>query len=180
MKIYTKTGDKGTTSLLGGTRVSKADLRLEAYGTLDELSSQLGLVAAQLKPEWFPQVQALQSTLLDFGAHLANDGKNSNIVLPELNRGLIAALEEQIDLWNQSLPPLQNFILPGGSVEAAQCHVARSVCRRGERAVVRLAEEVEVEPFVLELLNRLSDYLFVQARFVLFSQGLQDTPWTKA
>lgn len=176
MKIYTKTGDSGTTGLLSGTRVSKAHLRLEAYGTLDELNSHLGLLSATLPSEALALTQEIQEELFAFGSHLALDGEAS-FPMPELHEALVDKMEAQIDLWNEALPPLTSFVLPGGSEAAARVHIARTVCRRAERIVVALSEETNVPPLVQRTLNRLSDFLFVQARYVLKTQGIPEVFW---
>jgi len=177
MKIYTKTGDKGTTSLLTGTRVSKADLRLEAYGTTDELNSWLGLIAAQSPQGVFFFLEELQSELFSMGSYLALDGE-ATFPMPKLNSDLVGRMEHQIDSWNQELPELKNFILPGGSIPAAHLQVARTVCRRAERLIVALGEQAEVPEEIPVFLNRLSDFLFVAARFVLHVEELPEVIWT--
>lgn len=177
MKIYTKTGDKGQTSLLSGTRVSKAELRLEAYGTTDELNSHLGKLEAILPAGAFPMAQDIQSELFAMGSYLALDGE-ATFPMPLLQEDLIVKMEAQIDAWNAGLPELKNFILPGGSLEAAECHIARTVCRRAERLVVALAEAEKVPEIIPMFLNRLSDFLFVQAREVLRIQGRAERIWT--
>ena len=140
MKIYTKTGDKGTTALYGGLRLSKAELRIEAYGTVDELNSFLGLAATYLEEkEYSDLMQGIQSRLFDIGTHLAAEPGKKNLVLPEIPDTAITLLEQYIDKMNETLPELKFFILPGGNKAAAVCHVARTVCRRAERCVVRLS-----------------------------------------
>ncbi|NDH77560.1 MAG: cob(I)yrinic acid a,c-diamide adenosyltransferase [Flavobacteriia bacterium] len=176
MKIYTKTGDGGQTSLLNGTRVSKAELRLEAYGTLDELNSHLGVLVAQANAH-FPLSEAIQSQLFAMGSHLALEGQ-AEFPMPKWDEELVGRLEQQIDSWNEQLPELKNFVLPGGCASSAQCHVARTVCRRAERVVVALSETAEVNGHIPAFLNRLSDYLFVMARWMDFSAGAEDRIWT--
>ena len=176
MKIYTKTGDKGQTSLLNGVRVSKAELRLEAYGTLDELNSHLGVLVAHAS-ELFPLSDSIQSQLFAMGSHLALDGEAS-FPMPKWEDALVGRLEQQIDSWNEQLPELKNFVLPGGCASSSQCHVARTVCRRAERVVVALAENTTVHEAIPAFLNRLSDYLFVMARWMDFKTGAQDRIWT--
>lgn len=180
MKIYTKTGDKGTTSLLTGKRVSKTELRLEAYGTLDELNSCIGFVGAAL-PEGAMQLQhEIQSELFAMGSHLAVDGP-VEFPLPKLDAEIVEKMERAIDGWNAELPELKSFILPGGSEAAARCHMGRTVCRRAERLVVALSEEHKevqvIRDSVLPFLNRLSDYLFVLARFVLYVEEKPEQIW---
>lgn len=177
MKIYTKTGDKGTTSLLTGTRVSKADMRLEAYGTTDELNSWLGIVEATAPTGVFFFIHELQSELFSMGSYLALDGEAS-FPMPKLSDELVGRMEHQIDTWNQELPELKNFILPGGSIAASNLQVARTVCRRAERRVVALGEEVEIPSEISIFLNRLSDFLFVAARYVLHVEGVEESVWT--
>lgn len=164
--IYTKTGDRGTTSLVGGTRVSKTHDRLEAYGTVDELNSFLGLLVTYLSDEHDREfVQQVQDTLFVVGSYLATDQtktalRQSSVVSAER----VEAMEHEIDLLDSALPPLTAFVLPGGSRGAAVCHVCRTVCRRAERRILTLAEQVEIAPELLAYVNRLSDYLFVLSR----------------
>lgn len=165
MKVYTKKGDDGTTSLYGGTRVTKDHLRIEAYGTVDELNSLIGVVIAYLdnKKEldfW----QGIQSRLFDIGAILATDGQKKGLFLPEIKEVHIEEMEKAIDSIEENLEPLKHFILPSGHISVAQCHVARTVCRRAERAVVRLSHEDIVSDVIVKYLNRLSDLLFVMSR----------------
>jgi cob(I)alamin adenosyltransferase len=173
VKIYTKTGDAGETSLFGGARVPKNDPRIEAYGTVDELNSFLGLArAAWPHSPLDPQFERIQSDLFDVGAHLASPGTSRFTgVDPEH----IADLERTIDAMESELPPLRNFILPGGSAPAAQLHVARTICRRAERLVVALGGDPSVV-----FLNRLSDFLFVAARYANLEHGVEDVPWKKS
>ena len=180
MKIYTKTGDDGTTGLLGAGRVLKFDPRIEAYGTIDELNAVLGLArAADLDADADAAVARLQDDLFAVGAALADPdplGKFHNAVRPELS----ARLETEIDAIEATLPPLTQFILPGGTAGAAQLHLARTICRRAERMVVRLDHTPEglVPPNLAVYLNRLSDHLFVLARAVNHRAGHPDAPWT--
>ena len=177
MKVYTKTGDKGTTSLLTGTRVSKDDMRLEAYGTLDELNSWLGVLAAELPTNSFPLLTKIQSELFSMGSYLALEGE-ATFPMPNLDAELVDALERQIDSWNEQLPELKNFILPSGSKASSMAQVARTITRRAERRVVALAKEVEVKEEIPVFLNRLSDFFFVLARFILHKEGLEERIWT--
>jgi cob(I)alamin adenosyltransferase len=177
VKIYTKTGDKGTTSLLSGTRVSKADMRLDAYGTLDELNSWLGVLASELPTNSFPLLTKIQSELFSMGSYLALEGE-ATFPMPKLDPDLVNALERQIDSWNEQLPELKNFILPSGSKASSMAQVARTITRRAERRVVALANEVEVKEEIPVFLNRLSDFFFVLARFILHKEGLQERIWT--
>lgn len=172
MKIYTRTGDHGETSLFGGTRVPKNDPRIEAYGTVDELNSFLGLARAAELPQQVEDVlHQVQMDLFDIGAHLASPGSDR---FPGADESRIAQLEEAIDAMERELAPLTGFILPGGTPAASQLHVARTVCRRAERCVVALGEESTVT-----YLNRLSDYLFVAARFANLKAGRGDVPWKR-
>ncbi len=173
MKIYTKTGDKGTTSLLGGTRVSKAHQKLEAYGTVDELNSVLGVVSSSSKVHQ-EFLQNIQHRLFNIGSLLAVE-REVNFELPSVDAADIETLEKEIDRLNENLEPLRNFILPGGSVLSAQAHVARSVCRRAERRVVAL--ENDDYGILVQYLNRLSDYLFVLSREFLREEGKEEVKW---
>lgn len=181
-KVYTRGGDKGKTSLVGGQRVSKACIRLEAYGTIDELSAHLGLLAAEL-PEGHEQmmVERIQNCLFNVCTNLATDQSKTplypSVHLPE---GEIALLEQEVDTIMHELPEAQGFILPGGTREAAQAHVCRTVCRRAERRIVALSEEADVSPEVQQYINRLSDYLFVLAKKLNFIAGKQEKIWQNA
>lgn len=181
-KVYTRGGDKGQTSLVGGQRVSKACIRLEAYGTIDELSAHLGLLAAEL-PEGHEQmmVERIQNCLFNVCTNLATDQSKTPLYpsahLPE---GEIALLEQEVDSIMHELPEAQGFILPGGTREAAQAHVCRTVCRRAERRIVALSEEADVSPEVQQYINRLSDYLFVLAKKLNFIAGKQEKIWQNA
>lgn len=186
-KIYTKTGDKGQTSLVGGTRVSKTDLRLEAYGTLDELNSVLGLLRSGLgsaalgdmASEVEGALRVIQNNLFNIGSHLACEDEKFRANLPSLSAGAIASLEKDMDKWEKELPPLRNFILPGGSEPAARAHLGRTVCRRAERATVRLAENHPVAEDHVIYLNRLSDWLFLLARAFNHRLSVADFVWEK-
>lgn len=176
MKIYTKTGDAGETSLFGGARVRKDDARIEAYGTVDELNSFIGVARASWPSSPFDgQLHTIQSDLFDIGAHLASPGL-SRFSGPDTAR--IASLEQSIDAMESELAPLKVFILPGGSIAASHLHVARTVCRRAERLVVALGDESDATKSSITYLNRLSDFLFVAARFANHVQGVADVPWT--
>ena len=168
-KIYTKTGDKGTTSLVGGVRVSKADIRLDAYGTIDELNSFIGLLISVMKDaEHEELLRFVQHKLFSLGSYLATDASKTDLhavshILPEH----VARLEQAIDEADASLPELHAFILPGGSLSASVCHVCRTVCRRAERRILALEEagaECEIDENVKQFVNRLSDYLFILSR----------------
>ncbi|MFT3825474.1 MAG: cob(I)yrinic acid a,c-diamide adenosyltransferase [Chitinophagaceae bacterium] len=179
-KIYTKTGDKGTTSLIGGTKVSKAHLRIEAYGTVDELNSYIGLCRDMLTDEaGRATLLEVQDRLFTIGSSLACDPeKEPKLRIPDLKESDITFLENEIDRMNETVPPMKSFILPGGHVAISQLHVARCVCRRAERCCVRLqAENEETEPIVLKYINRLSDYLFVLARYTGHQLQIAEIPW---
>ena len=175
MKIYTKTGYKGETSLLGGTRVSKAHQKLEAYGTVDELNSTIGLIAA-MNPVHQNFLLNIQHKLFNIGSELAAE-KDLSFPLPELTEEEINVLEKEIDRLNEKLPKLKNFILPGGSVISAHTQIARCVCRRAERNVVGLNESKYTT--IIGYLNRLSDYLFVLSRDFLRLEGVEEIKWEK-
>lgn len=179
MKIYTKTGDKGETSLIGGTRVKKSHARIEAYGTVDELNSFIGVVRDQ---EVNQKRQALfseiQDRLFTIGSTLATDpDRDTKIQTPDLHEEDIQFLEKEMDALDQNLPPLRNFILPGGHVAVSFCHVARTVCRRAERLSIALQEDSLVDDLIIKYLNRLSDFLFVLSRAISQELGAQEITW---
>ena len=181
MKIYTKKGDTGTTSLFGGTRLPKHHIRIESYGTVDELNSFIGLVRdhltdADLKGE----LKFIQATLFTIGSHLAADPSKENLWIPEIKPSEVSLLEKAIDRMEEELNPLKNFILPGGHPVVSYCHVCRCVCRRAERNVVALGEIERVEPILSQYLNRLSDYFFVLARYVGHRLGAEEVVWTSS
>ena len=178
-KVYTRTGDTGKTSLIGGHRVSKTHARIEAYGTVDELSADLGMLASFMKDGDDKQlIERIQRNLFTVCSHLATDQAKTIVAsaytLPD---GEVKILEDEIDAINQGIPPLTSFLLPGGSHEAAICHVCRTVCRRAERRIFALAETDKVAPEVLEYINRLNDYLFVLARKLNFIDGVREKTW---
>ena len=180
MKIYTKTGDKGTTSLIGGTKVPKSHLRIEAYGTVDELNSYVGLCKDLLTDEQGKKILLeVQDRLFTIGSSLACDpAKEPKMRLPDLNESDVELLEKEIDRMNATIPPMKNFILPGGHVILSQLHIARCVCRRAERCCVRLEiEKEEVENIIIKYLNRLSDYLFVLSRYAGHLMNVEEIPW---
>ena len=179
MKIYTKTGDDGTTGLFGGKRVKKYARRIEAYGTVDELNSILGIAQTHdMHSDLRVHLQQISSLLFVVGSDLATPNDNPHkSSIPSITEDNIKMLESLIDSYQENLPELKNFILPGGSPAAAHLHHARTVCRRAERAVSALEEEEEVNHVVLKFLNRLSDYLFVAARLVNFHEGIDDIEW---
>lgn len=180
MKIYTKTGDKGTTSLIGGTKVSKAHLRIEAYGTVDELNSHIGLCRDLLADSSTRTIlQEIQDRLFTVGSSLACDPeKEPKMKIPDLKEEDVTLLEKQIDAMNEVIPPMKSFVLPGGHVTISQLHIARCVCRRAERCCVRLEmENEEVPSIIIKYINRLSDYLFVLARFAAHQLNAEEIPW---
>jgi cob(I)alamin adenosyltransferase len=182
MKIYTKTGDDGKTNLFGGggnSRVRKSDARIDAYGNVDELNGFIGWAAVAAPPAIAELLRNVQSDLFTIGSHLAvADGAALPASLPALDESIVARLEMQIDAAVATLPPLRNFILPGGSELAGRLHIARTVGRRAERRLVRFAEDRPVAPTILTFLNRLSDWLFVQARVANQTNGVADVPWS--
>lgn len=178
MKIYTKTGDKGQTSLLGGTRVPKHHIRIEAYGTVDELNSYIGLIRDQQMDEHSKQILIeIQDRLFTIGSSLASDPEKSKAKIPDLKEEDIVLLENEIDKMTATLPEMRSFILPGGHTTVSFCHIARCVCRRAERLTIHLSENSFVSDMVIKYLNRLSDYLFMLSR--KFTQDLhaQEIPW---
>jgi len=177
-KIYTKTGDKGQTSLIGGTRLPKHHIRIEAYGTVDELNSWIGLLRDQpIDERSIKTVLEIQDRLFTIGSLLAADPEKNKMKLPEIKEDDIVFLEKEIDAMEETLPVMKSFVLPGGNTIVSYCHLARCVCRRGERAVLRLAENEKVEELVYKYLNRLSDYLFVLSRKLSQDLKANETPW---
>jgi cob(I)alamin adenosyltransferase len=178
-RIYTKTGDDGTTGLFGGRRVAKYDLRIEAYGTVDELNSSVGMAIAETDDEELrSELLRLSSLLFTVGADLATPlSPPPKYPIPRTQEGDIALLERGIDAWDGELPELKSFILPGGTRAAACLHMARTICRRAERLAVHLRAEEEITPSVVPFLNRLSDWLFTAARIANHRAGVADTPW---
>lgn len=186
MKIYTKTGDKGTTALIGGTRVPKHHIRIESYGTVDELNSNIGLIRSQ--PEIDPRTKEIlihiQNRLFTLGATLATDPEKAvlksgkeRLNIPRIKEEDVSLLENEIDRMNTDLPPITHFVLPGGNNIVAFCHIARCVCRRTERITTHLAENEAVDATVIQYLNRLSDYLFVLARKLTHSTKAEEIKW---
>ena len=179
VKVYTKTGDDGTTGLVGGSRVKKYDLRLEAYGTVDELNTWIGILRSYKlsKNETEPLIQ-IQNMLFNIGSRLASDEKGNaytaDLAITDEN---IKELELAIDDLEKDLPELTHFILPGGNMAVAQCHVARTVCRRAERRIIEFSEQNEVQTEIIKYINRLSDFLFVFARKLADKGGIEETPW---
>ena len=178
MKIYTKTGDTGTTSLFGGKRVSKADLRIDTYGTVDELNSYIGLVRDQEVNQKRKEVLVeIQDRLFTIGSILATEPGNSKVKIPSVQEKDIKFLEKEIDAMDAELPPMRFFVLPGGHPSVSIGHVARTVCRRAERLTIALDQVEKVEPLVIKYLNRLSDYLFVLCRKMASDLKVEETPW---
>lgn len=178
-KIYTKTGDKGETSLIGGARVPKYHERIEAYGTLDELNSFIGYLRDQLDDENIKGILlSVQENLFTAESLLATEPAwETNRNLPQLIENHVAGLENEIDAMNFHLPALGSFILPGGHPLVSLCHICRTVCRRAERIIIRLASHTPVDATLIKYINRLSDYLFVLARHLAASQNTADVPW---
>ena len=180
LKIYTKTGDKGKTSLIGGTKVSKSHPRIESYGTVDELNSHIGLVSDLITDQTCKTIlREVQDRLFTIGSLLACDPtKESGVKLPGLIDNDVKILESEIDRMNESLLEMRSFILPGGHVTVSSIHITRCVCRRAERACVYLQENnQEVDKLIIIYLNRLSDYLFMLARYSAHLLGINDVPW---
>ncbi len=185
MKIYTKTGDKGKTALYGGIRVAKNHIRIEAYGTVDELNAFIGLIRSKSIEEKTKNILlTIQNDLFTLGATLATP-KEKDILksgkerlnIPKINEQSIRQLENNIDFMNKSLPKMKHFVLPGGSTTVSYCHIARCVCRRAERICVTLNEKTPLENHILIYLNRLSDYLFVLARKLTYDNQVKEIPW---
>jgi cob(I)alamin adenosyltransferase len=178
MKIYTKTGDEGKTSLLGGSRVAKYHLRIEAYGTVDELNSHIGMLRSMQLPETdVATLLEVQDRLFTMGSQLASEPGEPKFKIPTLVQSDVAFLESAIDAMDELLPPMRNFVLPGGHTAVAQAHIARCVCRRAERIVLHLKDQSDVPDPLPVYLNRLSDYLFVLSRKLSMHFGAGETPW---
>lgn len=177
-RIYTKTGDKGQTSLIGGTRLPKHHIRIEAYGTVDELNSHIGLLRDVISQEATAALLIhIQDRLFTIGSHLAADPEKNKMQLPPIFEEDVVALEKAIDEMDAQVPPMKSFVLPGGHVHVSYCHIARCVCRRAERAVMRLAENEPVEEIHGKYLNRLSDYLFMLSRWLVQELKANEIPW---
>ena len=185
MKIYTKTGDQGNTGLIGGTRVPKHHIRIETYGTVDELNSYVGLLRDQeIDPHYQKLLTTIQNKLFTIGAILATDPDKATLKsgkerldIERVNESDIALLEQEIDTMDAVLPTMTHFVLPGGHQTVSFCHIARCICRRAERLASALHDISPVDSHVLVYLNRLSDYLFVLARKLTLDLGVQETPW---
>ncbi|MBK7385058.1 MAG: cob(I)yrinic acid a,c-diamide adenosyltransferase [Flavobacteriales bacterium] len=180
MKIYTRTGDKGQTGLLGGTRVSKDDARIEAYGTVDELNSHIGMLRDLVAPHHSDLLVAMQNALFSIGSRLASSGSEeaAKFQVPPVTEEQITALESAMDTMDRDLPPMRNFILPGGHVAVSQAHICRTVCRRAERRVVALSSITEVDEILIRYLNRASDLFFVLSRHLTHTLNADEIPWT--
>lgn len=177
-KIYTKTGDKGQTSLIGGARLPKHHIRIEAYGTVDELNSHIGLLRDVSHNETLFQLLIdIQDRLFTIGSHLAADPVKNKMQLPPIYEEDVVVLEKAIDEMDKVLPEMKSFVLPGGHVYVSYCHIARCVCRRAERAVLRLAENEKVDEIHGKYLNRLSDYLFTLSRWFTLELKAKEIPW---
>ena len=178
MKIYTKQGDKGTTGLIGGTRVLKSSLRIESYGTIDELNSYIGLIRdQQIAEKYVEQLLEIQDRLFTIGSSLASDPEKSSMKIPDLHDSDVELLENWMDAMDEELPEMKNFILPGGHSTVSFCHIARCVCRRAERIIIDLNQHEFVADLVIVYTNRLSDYLFVLSRKLAQDLGIQEHPW---
>ncbi len=178
MKVYTKKGDTGTTGLLGGVRVSKGHLRIDAYGTVDELNSHIGLLRDQKElTARVDELLAIQNNLFVMGSTLATAPQKPNVKIPSLSDEEVNSLEKWMDAMDAELPAMKHFVLPGGHQVVSFCHIARCVCRRAERLVVVLAESEAVDALVIKYLNRLSDYLFVLSRWIAHTLKVVETSW---
>ncbi|WP_319266546.1 cob(I)yrinic acid a,c-diamide adenosyltransferase [uncultured Draconibacterium sp.] len=178
-KIYTKTGDDGTTGLVGGSRVKKYDLRLESYGTVDELNASIGVIRSYDNGSDVEELLLkIQNKLFNIGSRLASDEKGREFTEKLVVKTEdVEMLEKAIDKYHETLPELSNFILPGGELSAAQCHMARTICRRAERRILEFSEQTPVETELIKFINRLSDYLFVLARKLGHDKGIAETTW---
>ncbi len=178
MKIYTKKGDSGYTSLIGGTRVAKHHLRIESYGTVDELNSYMGLIRDHNEnPELKEVILEVQDRLFTIGSQLAADPEKSKMKLPEVYESDVKFLEDQIDKMDEELEPMRSFVLPGGHPVISSTHIARCVCRRAERITVHLAENETVDEIIMRYLNRLSDFLFTLSRKLSKDLNAEEIPW---
>lgn len=179
MKIYTKSGDKGKTSLIGGKRIDKDELQVEAYGSVDELNSNLGLLVEYLTQKNDKEfILEIQNKLFIIGSQLAFDIKSSNnLVLPSLDKNSIIKIENEIDLIESQVSKMTNFIIPGGSKIISICHICRSVCRRAERRVISLSKQTKIDSLIIIFLNRFSDYLFVLSRKIANDTGIEEILW---
>ncbi|MCR5192173.1 MAG: cob(I)yrinic acid a,c-diamide adenosyltransferase [Bacteroidales bacterium] len=190
--VYTRTGDNGTTSLVGGKRVKKYDTRVEAYGTVDELNSHIGLLAEMLAVKKddsdsdarkqfeaiFSQLKRIQNNLFVLQTLLATEDEETYKRLPQMKEETVSEMESWIDDMDYKLSKLASFVIPGGSIESAQAHVARTVCRRGEREIVKLSEKEKIDSLLIKYINRTSDYLFVLSRYILFIEKKKEIFWS--
>ena len=180
MKIYTKKGDKGKTQLLGGSMVNKNHIKLECYGTIDELNAFIGNIYDQeIRTFHKDTLFNIQNQLFNLGSIISFDGKKDSIQLPNVKSENIEMMEKAIDTMEESLPMLNNFILPSGHPTTSICHIARTICRRAERNLVALGQHQEIDPLHIQYLNRLSDYLFVLARAILKENNASEIEWQK-
>jgi cob(I)alamin adenosyltransferase len=178
MKVYTKTGDKGDTSLFGGKRVPKYDLRINAYGTSDELNTWVGMLRDQdIDASYIEMLLEIQDRIFSLGSQLAADPGKPKLKMPKIELKDIQLLEDEMDRMSIGLPEMTNFTLPGGHPIVSYCHIARTVCRRCERLVVELASEEVIDPLIIQYLNRLSDYLFVLSRKITQDLGVKEALW---
>lgn len=178
MKVYTKKGDQGTTGLIGGTRILKSSLRIEAYGTVDELNSHIGLLRDLAEEEELTaQLLEIQDRLFTLGSHLAADPVKSKMKLPDISSEDVENLEKWMDKMDEQLEPMRFFVLPGGHTTVSFSHIARCVCRRAERIVVDLNQSEPVDPVIMKYLNRLSDYIFVLSRKLTKDLNADEKPW---
>lgn len=181
MKIYTKTGDDGNTSLVGGSRIKKCDLRLESYGTVDELNAWIGMIRSfELPGNIVKYLTEIQNKLFNIGSRLASDEKGDVFTMPlSITEENIRFLENAIDEMEDDLPEITNFVLPCGNLLVSHCHVARTVCRRAERRIAELSELQKIQPEIVKYINRLSDFLFVLARRLNYNNGTEEVFWTQ-
>lgn len=178
MKVYTKKGDSGTTGLIGGTRVAKNHIRIESYGTVDELNSYIGLIRDQdIDDKTKAVLIEIQDRLFTLGSLLAADPEKTKMVLPQIFEEDVTFLEQRIDLMDETLEPMKSFVLPGGHTTVSYTHIARCICRRAERLTVELSEQFSVNPIIIQYLNRLSDYLFTLSRKLTKDLGAKEQPW---
>jgi cob(I)alamin adenosyltransferase len=180
MKIYTKTGDDGSTGLIGGQRTTKSDPRIDCFGSVDELNAAIGWAAVGAGAELIRSLRLVQNELFVIGSHLASPDGKTPASVPAFDESGIGRLEMEMDAATERLPALRNFILPGGCETSARLHLARTICRRAERLVVGFSQDRPVMPIILTYLNRLSDWLFVQARLANQQAGIPDVPWIKS
>lgn len=180
MKIYTKKGDKGMTQLLGGRAIKKSNIKIECYGTVDELNAFIGnIYDQQISTHQKATLLKVQNQLFNLGSCIARETNSNDSSLPNITQDDVIILEKEIDNMDASLPTLKNFILPSGMPTVSKCHIARTVCRRAERNLVALSKEESINPLHIQYLNRLSDYLFVLARFILQENNISSIKWQK-